>query len=743
MDRLRGLGYNEEVDYIPTRDYSARLHDVFDPDHVPFEKHPVVKVARPLTDQMWSKIESKMIEHVGQVTLRIVRHKRHRLVEARKELALQAWFALRPTLGPTLLVPSPVDILALPRIDHIIESSPEAGVTQQMFEHAINQELEFELVQRFRSVEIEKLAAKIPGVYFPFGSTAERALKLATSVFVCKSHMHFSSNDPDTVAAYEKDHQLPLFYPEFLYHPCNSMRRRASFHGKGEYEKYAIDNNMLLGVDKQYRNCRKGKWSSEELVTHDKARSVVRKILEACGLSASRTTVARLDELDPRLICLKCTYGGKADGERICSVWSWRNAVKHCLKVHWGGAVQWQMILQEDAEKARTLELLEPARRSLPAIKSRPWRCTLCIDTPSDCGRMDMEKLTDHFSESHANHEGQLEEGPHYYRALEAPLPRVLTVKMVPQAVPATVKNDSTPPQKMPRIRITADNGRPRKIRGRLAALRSMPLDIVYELHPKDVLTLARTSKQFRKILLGRASVSIWKSAFSKLPTLPECPPEMSYPAWAHLVFDLDCHVGLFPLASWMVFHLMRVAQMCGLESAKNVVDFILRTNHHEFSVETKSCLIEAKIKFLEKFKKLQDCKEREAFTAKAEDEAEVRVDHGVRCHLWLGKETAKQEAIDAKIRSARKDAIIDELCELGFGEEIDYMSDLESDFLHGAISRPSITLLSNVAAVKKAIPLTKQEWFSIEKKMVNYMKQIRAHMIGEEAPGYTKNYNT
>jgi hypothetical protein len=149
-------------------------------------------------------------------------------------------------------------------------------------------------------------------------------------------------------------------------------------------------------------------------------------------------------------------------------------------------------------------------------------------------------------------------------------------------------------PQK--RFKITASNGRrvlqemenshktnakfltknlPRRVgtKGKLARLVAMPLDILFEvcshLHayvfhiltrldmshaqqilghllPIDILHLTRTSKEFRSVLLSKAAICIWRSALANVPDLPACPPEMSLPAWANLVFDTHCHVRPF-----------------------------------------------------------------------------------------------------------------------------------------------------------------------------------------------------
>lgn len=108
--------------------------------------------------------------------------------------------------------------------------------------------------------------------------------------------------------------------------------------------------------------------------------------------------------------------------------------------------------------------------------------------------------------------------------------------------------------------------------RGGLDKLTAMPLDVVFEvrlwmfsgkydiqlepdsgavpqilcyLHPGDLLNLARTSKDFRELLMSRRSMSFWKAARQNVEDLPPCPEDMSEPAYANLLFRTNCYVSL------------------------------------------------------------------------------------------------------------------------------------------------------------------------------------------------------
>ncbi|KAG2041834.1 hypothetical protein BDR03DRAFT_855543 [Suillus americanus] len=92
---------------------------------------------------------------------------------------------------------------------------------------------------------------------------------------------------------------------------------------------------------------------------------------------------------------------------------------------------------------------------------------------------------------------------------------------------------------------------RSRARRGGLSLLPTMSLDVLFEifgfLKPLDLLSLARTSKAFRNLLMRKSNVFIWRASRSLIPNLPECPPDLSEPQYACLAFDPHCHVGRLP----------------------------------------------------------------------------------------------------------------------------------------------------------------------------------------------------
>ncbi|CAE6535148.1 unnamed protein product [Rhizoctonia solani] len=80
---------------------------------------------------------------------------------------------------------------------------------------------------------------------------------------------------------------------------------------------------------------------------------------------------------------------------------------------------------------------------------------------------------------------------------------------------------------------------------GRLAGLLNMPVDIFTEitlhLNPADIISLSRSNKFFRNMLMHRSSIHIWHGSMKNVAGLPPCPPDMSEPRYLALVFSKTC----------------------------------------------------------------------------------------------------------------------------------------------------------------------------------------------------------
>ncbi|RXW18806.1 hypothetical protein EST38_g7059 [Candolleomyces aberdarensis] len=90
----------------------------------------------------------------------------------------------------------------------------------------------------------------------------------------------------------------------------------------------------------------------------------------------------------------------------------------------------------------------------------------------------------------------------------------------------------------------TGDAAKSARRRKDLSLLPTMPLDILYEifgqLSPKDLISLSRTNKMFRKTLLASNATTVWKAAREEC-NAPEPPRDYNEPRWAALLFLTSC----------------------------------------------------------------------------------------------------------------------------------------------------------------------------------------------------------
>lgn len=66
-----------------------------------------------------------------------------------------------------------------------------------------------------------------------------------------------------------------------------------------------------------------------------------------------------------------------------------------------------------------------------------------------------------------------------------------------------------------------------------------------------DVLSLSRTTRDLRKILLQRHARGVWRSSLVGIRGLPACPPDLNEIQYASLAFDNFCTVRFIILPAF------------------------------------------------------------------------------------------------------------------------------------------------------------------------------------------------
>ncbi|KAG6335460.1 hypothetical protein ID866_3634 [Astraeus odoratus] len=225
----------------------------------------------------------------------------------------------------------------------------------------------------------------------------------------------------------------------------------------------------------------------------------------------------------------------------------------------------------------------------------------------------------------------------------------------------------------------------PKKVRrgpvvGRLAGLMELPLDILFEifghLNPLDVLRLARTTKQFRRVLMHRSALSIWIAARQNVPNLPDCPPYM-----------MDFRLG------------RRICTKCAKEC--------MLEDYHVFSGESVYKAVPSKY---------GNPQEREAFV---KERRALVFDMEKACLLQEFCTILSCLLISMVWRARRLETVVEELTKLGWGPEIEKIPPRDDLSLHKLVKQPT--------------RLTPRIWSNIRPGMIKYMEQMKSQRLERE----------
>ncbi|KAF8186009.1 hypothetical protein BJ912DRAFT_1043290 [Pholiota molesta] len=483
-DAIRGelikLGYRAELEFLD--ELQARVCAINPwPTITLFEQHPLVKPPKPLTEKAWAAMKDEMLEYMTEASRLRTQNIRCIAIRNRRVLVHTAYVTWRTT--PENLsrypadspMPNPADVLEFPPIERLIhtDTNIELDMDRDIMPCLIRA-LPSEIAEWREKVAsalwIKMLESR---VWAEAGWWHEpvrerrwewrlRFLERAVVVFRCKDRsMHcrweqarlradvvFPAGTPNVtlaiaIAAENQDHAPVMWHPQFVHHQCTSM----TFQG---YVERITRTYESLSVEREYKQCRHAPWDAKTLVFDEQASRATRNILEACGMDWRETTTKQLDQRNPRLACLKCSFGARCDGERQVRVWTWRDAVQHCLKAHFGDvSVTWECLSPKDTTQAHLFEIMQCVSRGFhSSTKQKIWRCIKCRDTTMDTGRMNWDALAEHFRRNPTHGDVNNmddEEGTMYYRALDVFPREGPPVKMTPSKTdPAQAGNSNS-----------------------------------------------------------------------------------------------------------------------------------------------------------------------------------------------------------------------------------------------------------------------------------------------------------
>ncbi|RDB24012.1 hypothetical protein Hypma_008636 [Hypsizygus marmoreus] len=280
---------------------------------------------------------------------------------------------------------------------------------------------------------------------------------------------------------------------------------------------------------------------------------------------------------------------------------------------------------------------------------------------------------------------------------------------------------------------------------GKLERMPSLPLDILFEifghLHPLDILHLAQSTREMRAFLMSRSSAFVWKQARSNVEALPDCPPGMSEPQYADLLFCPRCHycgaskvrkviwstktracpacfkkhyvrakdLGDNARFTELPQSLWKLAQITGniIHCASYLPITSRDTRPKIISLDQLDALANQYIEIKDQALRA------EKWLAEMQSDRDVWAEVVERMESWQGEDAERRSERNSVIRQRRFDAIVHTLSALGWKEEIEEM-DLNSLRRHTLVNRTE--------------DLTDRAWNRIMPRLVEFMENVRSN---------------
>ncbi|KAJ2994548.1 hypothetical protein NUW54_g7534 [Trametes sanguinea] len=260
-----------------------------------------------------------------------------------------------------------------------------------------------------------------------------------------------------------------------------------------------------------------------------------------------------------------------------------------------------------------------------------------------------------------------------------------------------------------------------------------MPLDVIYmimeSLEPRDLLSLARTTKLFRGILMNRSKGHpLWRAAIANVEGFPLCPPYMAEPAYVHLMFNTNCHacsrVGVtsidFP---WGVRYCKkcRSDRTIPVNEANAFVRQVVKATGVErpfYAWRGYLHILEVE-QFRSEWEALEgDVEARKSLAQRSAEHVIERSEHTVACQDWLEYLKSIRKVKSRATMASRLNDIKQRLQNEGYERELMLVSDHE---------------LGRQPFAKKGGLLTDRTWEKIKDAVFDYMEERLEQHIRRE----------
>ncbi|KAI0705067.1 hypothetical protein C8T65DRAFT_830619 [Cerioporus squamosus] len=297
----------------------------------------------------------------------------------------------------------------------------------------------------------------------------------------------------------------------------------------------------------------------------------------------------------------------------------------------------------------------------------------------------------------------------------------------------------------------TATRGR--NVRGRRGGLQDMPkmpLDILFEifgfLHPRDLLNLARTTKEFRAFLMSRDAAHFWEKARKQVRDIPDKPAHLSEPAYANLLFFTHCHNclkgGAHVTAYWEVA--ARYCASCRTEVFTTNCDEVFKPIWLEFNVESSEVVVRVYIrsermrgawylkaelaKIERDWKSLANKTQKTRYIRDRKKFVKQCAELSTQLERWQDGLKKRAAAESDSVRETRYEAVLTKLRQEGWGEELNRMD------------KSSLNGLSHLNGVSRATKLTEQGWATIRGSVIDYVQQFKSRRLSKERADLLRN---
>jgi hypothetical protein len=257
-----------------------------------------------------------MVEFMGQMRKFRIQQERKQQISERQSLVATIYSDWQREKGCyECPMPTAADFFGMPQIRDIVELPADVTITVENFQ-PICKRLS-RIIDHWRCCTIYDLRSDLLWrleIHPPYSQDPRfiECEKLAVAVFTCKAWLCEDIPEPNHSPRY-------MYFPEYLHHRCNRIRRQS-------WDELDPPNTIAMGQGYPGSTVQR-EWSTDDLEFDKKASQTVKNIIHACDLDWRVATVSELDDLDPRLVCLKCSYGNRCDGERPMIARSWRESV--------------------------------------------------------------------------------------------------------------------------------------------------------------------------------------------------------------------------------------------------------------------------------------------------------------------------------------------------------------------------------------------------------------------------------